>query len=90
MPADQPEKLPLTLTERLAAERTDLANERTLLSYVRTGLALIATGTGFGQFLDSALFRNLFLLFIPVGAVVLVVGVTRYWQRRRMLNQYRR
>lgn len=62
-----PDKSPLTLTEHLAADRTDLANERTLLAYVRTALALIASGTGFGEMLDSPILKIVFLSFIPVG-----------------------
>lgn len=83
------EKPTLTITERLAADRTRLANERTLLAYTRLSLALIATGTGFGQFLDSSVLRITFLSFIPLGIVLLVVGIVRYRQRERLLKQYR-
>lgn len=79
----------LTLTERLAAERTDLANERTLLAYARTALALMATGAGFGQYLDLPVLRIAFLLLLPVGVGVLVIGLNRYRQRRSRLRQYR-
>ena len=78
----------LTITERLAADRTDLANERTLLAYMRTALALIASGTGFAKLLDSPILRIVFLLFIPVGLMVLLIGVVRYWQRRKLLSTY--
>ncbi|HLL94207.1 MAG TPA: DUF202 domain-containing protein [Spirosoma sp.] len=78
----------LTITERLAADRTDLANERTLLAYIRTALALIASGTGFAKVLDSPILRLVFLLFIPVGILVILIGVVRYWQRRKSLNHY--
>ncbi len=85
----QPEKPTLTITERLAADRTSLANERTLLAYSRLSLALIATGTGFGQFLNSVILRTLFLLFIPIGILILVIGMIRFRQRRKTLNHYR-
>ena len=79
---------PLTLTERLAADRTRLANERTLLSYVRTALGLIVSGTGFSEYLDSPLLRTVFLLFIPVGIFVLITGAVGFQRRRKTLNQY--
>ncbi len=78
----------LTLTERLAADRTRLANERTLLSYVRTALGLIVSGTGFSEYLDSPLLRTVFLLFIPVGLIILIVGVVGFRRRRTTLSRY--
>jgi putative membrane protein len=79
---------PLTLTEKLAADRTRLANERTLLAYVRTALGLVASGTGFAEYLDSPSLRVVFILFIPVGVLVLVVGVRSFLKRRKELNEY--
>jgi putative membrane protein len=83
-----PEQPPLTLTELLAAQRTSLANERTLLAYSRTALGLIVTGTGFGNYLAVWYLKMLFFSFIPLGILVLLVGVVRYWQRRRRLRRY--
>ncbi|MBC8156239.1 MAG: DUF202 domain-containing protein [Bacteroidetes bacterium] len=86
---NQPDPVKLTLTEHLAADRTDLANERTLLDYVRTALALIISGTGFSELVASPVLRLVFLFFLPLGVVVLAVGVVRFRQRRKALNQYR-
>ena len=86
--SDNPVRTPLTLTEKLAADRTRLANERTLLSYVRTALGLIVSGTGFGEYLDSPYLRVIFILFIPVGVTILLVGVRSFLKRRRELNDY--
>lgn len=87
---NSPEKIPLTLTERLASERNRLANERTLLAYVRTGLALIVSGTGFSKFLDSPIERLLFMTFIPIGIMVLIFGFVRFRQQQRILAEYSR
>ena len=78
----------LTLTERLAADRTRLANERTLLAYVRTALGLIVSGTGFGEYLDSPVLRTVFLLFIPLGVVILGTGIVGFRRRRKTLSRY--
>lgn len=83
-----PDLLPLTLTEQLAAERTKLANERTLLAYGRAALGLIVSGTGFGQYLDSPLLRTIFISFIPLGIVLLGVGIVRYRRHHRVLRRY--
>lgn len=82
-------ELPLTLTERLAAERNSLANERTLLAYIRTALSLIVSGTGFANYLTSPILRVIFLAFIPVGLLVLIIGGVRFRQQRKLLRQYR-
>lgn len=79
---------PLTLTERLAADRTRLANERTLMAAIRTALGLIAAGTGFGKYLDEPLLRIVFMLFIPTGVAVLVLGIISYRKRKKTLDQY--
>ena len=85
---EKPAQNPLTLTEKLAADRTRLANERTLLSYVRTALGLIVSGTGFSEYLDSSYLRVIFILFIPVGIMVLIIGVRSFLRRRKVLNEY--
>ena len=86
--ANNPTRIPLTLTEQLAADRTRLANERTLLAYVRTALGLIVSGTGFAEYLDSPSLRVIFILFIPVGVLILLVGVRSFLRRRKALNNY--
>jgi putative membrane protein len=85
---NKPALNPLTLTEQLAADRTRLANERTLLAYVRTALGLIVSGTGFAEYLDSPSLRVIFILFIPVGIFILLVGVRSFLRRRKVLNEY--
>ncbi len=82
------QKTPLTLTERLAADRTRLANERTFLSYVRTALGLIVTGTGFSEYLNAPVLRVIFVLFIPVGVIVLVIGIIGFQRRKKELDLY--
>ena len=86
--SNNPVRHPLTLTEQLAADRTRLANERTLLAYVRTALGLIASGTGFAEYLDSPSLRVVFILFIPVGVLVLLIGIRSFLKRRKGLNEY--
>lgn len=85
---NKPVRNSLTLTEQLATDRTRLANERTLLSYIRTALGLIVSGTGFGEYLDSPSLRVIFILFIPVGVIILLVGVRSFLRRRKELNEY--
>ena len=78
----------LTLSERLAAERTRLANERTFMASVRTALGLVAAGTGFGKYLDVPLLRVIFILFIPAGIIVLILGIISFRKRKKELDRY--
>ena len=62
----------------LALDRTILANERTVLAYVRTALTLFVAGVSFVKFFDSWAIETLGWAFVPLGALVLAVGVWRY------------
>lgn len=75
---------PLSPTDRLALERTHLANERTLLAYTRTALGLGVAGAAFFEL------RRLVLgsVLAVAGAVVLLFGAYRYARTRRHLRPY--
>lgn len=78
----------LSLTDRLAVERTAMANERTLLSYIRTSLALIVVGVTILKFFHSSSMHTLAYFIIPVGAVAGVVGLMKYLEVRARLGEY--
>ena len=72
----------LSLTDRLALQRTRLANERTFLTYVRTSLAML----GFGLVLIQLHPVRAGLLgygAVAAAAVLLLIGFVRFRQRRR-------
>ncbi|TWT95654.1 YidH family protein [Neorhodopirellula pilleata] len=63
----------------LALIRTDLANERTLLAYIRTALMMAGTGGTLIKFFgDSTDLLYTGFSLLGVGALVLVIGITRY------------
>jgi putative membrane protein len=74
----------LNLTDRLATDRTILANERTFLAYVRTALSLIVAGVFSIKFFDSVVLEVIGWMFIVAGAATCVIGVRRY----RRTNQF--
>lgn len=76
----------LSLSDRLAISRTDMANERTLLAYVRTALALAAGGVGLVSIFTMAAIVALGWVLIPAGAVTLFVGVVRFQRARWTLR----
>ena len=64
--------------EKLAEVRTRQANERTLLAYMRTALTLIVAGVTFIYFFQNFLVEIIGWLFLPFGAVTLILGIIRY------------
>jgi putative membrane protein len=74
----------LTLADRLAVERTQLANETTLLAYIRTALAIAAGGGTLLQFFSShpALFAVGWVLMASAGGL-LAFGINRFVAVRR-------
>lgn len=75
----------LSLRDRLAIDRTVLANERTFLAYIRTALALIIVGASFLHFVEEGIVPALGTAFIVIGGVVQLFGVLRFLKTRRRL-----
>lgn len=76
----------LSITDRLALTRTDLANERTLLSYVRTALATSAAGVGLVEVFTDPMLRGIGWVLLPTGGLVLLAGLHRFRRVRRALR----
>ena len=72
--------------DRMAIERTSLANERTLLAYVRTAIALFAGGATAIHFLDSVLVDVLGWVLIAGGVFVLAYGGYRFRQVSALIS----
>ena len=72
--------------DRMAIERTSLANERTLLAYVRTAIALFAAGATAIHFLESVVVDVIGWLMITGGVFVLVYGGYRFRQVSALIS----
>ena len=66
------------LRDHLATDRTIQANERTFLAYVRTALTLFVAGVTFIRFFGQPVYYYLGAAFIPLSALILVIGILRY------------
>ena len=73
----------ITLRDRLAIDRTVLANQRTLLAYARTSIGLLAAGITFIQFLDSVYATVIGFIAVICSVVVAYFGVKSYARGRR-------
>lgn len=76
----------LTLNDRLAIDRTILANERTLLAYGRTALAMLIIGGSAIKFFDSAWMIALGVPFLAGAAAVMAIGWARYRRTQSRLT----
>ena len=79
----------LILRDRLAVDRTILANERTFLAYLRTALTLFIGGVSLVQFFETPWVQVAGWTMIPGGPVFVVWGIGRYVKMRRRLNPIR-
>lgn len=76
----------LILRDRLALERTRLANVRTLFSYVRTALYLLTAGIGVLQIKSISHLDGLAWVCIVAGIILFFSGFVCYFRMRKRLD----
>jgi uncharacterized membrane protein YidH (DUF202 family) len=76
--------------DRLALNRTHMANERTFLAYVRTAFSLILIGIALVRFFEDPFFVYLGLLSLVGATAILIVGVFSWrFKHRSIISQAR-
>lgn len=80
------DKKDIILRDWLAIDRTVLANERTFLSYIRTSLTLFIGGISFIKFFDISIVKLIGWIFIPIGIIVSIIGIFKYYDIKREMN----
>ncbi|MBN1634027.1 MAG: DUF202 domain-containing protein [Ignavibacteria bacterium] len=78
----------IILRDYLALERTNLANQRTLLAYTRTSLYMLLGGIAFLQLSEFENIKWLGLVAIGLSAVLVVVGIIKFFIIKRRLETY--
>lgn len=71
------------LTDRLAYDRTVMANDRSLLAFARTGLTLVVTGLAFLKLLEGDWSQRTGWTLVAVAPAVVGFGLYRFVQLRR-------
>jgi putative membrane protein len=72
------EKSNLPVNESLALERTKLAIERTFLAYFRTAVVFLSSGFAIFQIESLSQIKELGLVLMIIGPIVLIVGFVRF------------
>lgn len=75
------------LQQKMAIERTIMANERTFLSYSRTSMALVVAGLSFLHLTDSLYLGIIGAAFVPIGAVLFAFGIARFKKMQHRIRE---
>lgn len=76
----------LILREKLAIERTEMANDRTLLSFIRTGLYFSIAGITIDELLRPSYGLGLVVFFWIVSISVVIIGIFRYVRQKKKIS----
>jgi putative membrane protein len=79
-------KHPISLTDRLAIDRTILANERTLLAYIRSALTFLVVGGTLLKFFSAVSAMIMGYVAIAVAGILFTTGIRRYHVMKRHLT----
>jgi len=79
-------KTDLVLREKLAVQRTNLANQTTLLAFVRTSMYFLVAGVSIDNLLKfnyKYLITNSFYL---ISFILFIIGITNFAIQKRKIN----
>jgi putative membrane protein len=76
----------LILRERLAIERTQMANDTTLLAFMRTALYFSIAGMSVNRLLNVSYGPVIEIVFWTVAILILVIGIYKYRKQKQSLK----
>lgn len=82
-----PIKKDLILREKLALQRTLLANQSTFLAFLRTSMYFLIAGLSIQQLVDSPRALIFEIVLFAVSGAVLIVGVINYFRNSKRIEQ---
>ena len=77
----------LILRERLALQRTILANQSTFLSFLRTTMYFVMAGLTIRNLFSSGDHRVIELVFYSIAGLVFIAGISNYITQRKMIQK---
>lgn len=82
---EAPRKKPIQ--EKLALQRTIMANQTTLLSFLRTGMYFVVAGLSMKNLLKVDHALTFEILFYIAGGIILGMGIFNYFYQKRRIKQ---
>jgi putative membrane protein len=76
----------LILRDKLAIDRTVLANERTLLSYFRSFVVMISSGAAILKVELLEELETLGFVLVIIAPLLLLIGIVRYFRVRKVIK----
>ena len=80
----------LILRERLAIQRTFMANQTTLLSFVRTALYFLVAGLSIRGFFKLDVLVYLETLFFTISLILLIFGFYSFFRNKKQIKESQR
>lgn len=80
----------LILRERLAIERTAMANDTTLLAFIRTALYFSIAGMSVNRLLNVEYGLLIEIVFWSIAFLLLVIGIYKYRKQKQSLRNSER
>lgn len=75
----------LILRERLALQRTNLANQTTFLAFLRTALYFCIAGISIESILQIEFKNYVEIIFYIISALLFVVGIVNYFKQKNII-----
>lgn len=75
----------LILRERLALQRTILANQSTFLAFLRTAMYFLVAGLSLKNLLKIENSTEIELALFAVAAIVFVIGIVNYFKHKKSI-----
>lgn len=77
----------LILREKLAIQRTILANQSTFLAFLRTSMYFLIAGISINNVINVSYGGYIEVAFVVVSFVLLVVGIWSYLSRKKLIKE---
>lgn len=75
----------LILRERLALQRTNLANQTTFLAFLRTALYFFIAGISVESILQIEFKNYVEITFYVISALLFIVGIANYFTQKNII-----